>query len=411
MDKLARIRWEMGQTLLPEHLMAQEDSLAAECDARFRTLGLPFHGLARLQISSSLLREGVLTVQQLSAVMPSGLFLGIPGNARIESLNMNTFGKTRLPLYLHLVSGMDDRPEGGGDGEENIPRRVHRLALSPDQARTGAQETMRFGIFQKSPEGNWSLAAEGIPPLLQLGSSPFFRQETADLMQLLEVFEHKVSQDIAASYLSGDSMFSARECLKSALRTHRFLVNLSGQIRPHPYFLYEVLKDFLTDVAFYRNLAPEHVLEPYDHEDLATCFRKILMPLHEHIRYFQRSSPYLPLTCRDGLWQLVFPEEVRKAKEVYLLVQKARVQDRVVLENLKMTARSRLSLIHRLALQGIPFTRMERPPFQHMFGPEVDFYRLHSGDEWDQALKELSLVFYDGPALQGVQFFLYWREN
>ncbi|TYT73905.1 type VI secretion system baseplate subunit TssK [Desulfobotulus mexicanus] len=412
MDKLARIRWEMGQTLLPGHLIAQEDALAAECDARFRILGLPSHGIARLQLNTSLLAEGVLAVQHLSLVMPSGIFLDIPGNARAESLNMNIFGRSVLPLYLHLLSAdAEGGSEHGADDSEGIPRRLHSLVISTDQARTGALETMRLGVFVRDPEGSWSLGRDGVPPLLQLGASPYFKAETAELIQILEVFQHKVSQNISASYLSGDSMFSARECLKSALRAHRFLVNISGHIRLHPYYLYEMLKDLLTEVAFYRNLMPEHVLEPYDHEDPAACFGKIIKPLYEHIRYFQRSSPYLPFESRDGLLQLVFPEEVSRAKEVYLLVQKSQVQERLFLDGIKIAAKSRLSLVHRLALQGIPLSRLERPPFQHMFGPEVDFYRLHPGDEWDQAIKDRSLVFYEPPSMKDMRFFLYWREN
>ncbi len=412
-DKLARVRWEMGQTLLPEHLTAQEESLAAECDARFRTFGLPAHGVARLQWNASLLPEGVLAVQSLTAVMPSGLFIDIPGNAQADPVNLNTPGKVRVPVYAHVlaVDRFDDGRKGADDTGDDIPRKVHRLVLSSDQAQAGALESLRLGVFQKDPEGGWRLAKDTIPPFLQVGTSPFLKEELAELAQILEVFQHKVSQEIAASYLSGDSMFSAKECLKSSLRTQRLLANLTAQVHPHPYHLYEVLKELLTEVAFYRNTVPEYASDPYDHEDLGSCFQKILEPLRQHIRLFQSRSPYLPFELKEGLHQVTFPEEVREAHEVYLLVQKGQVHDRIPLDNLKITGRNRLSIIHKLALQGIPFKKIDRPPFQHKFGPEVDFYLLQQGEEWDQALRELSLVFYDMPSLKGARFYLYWRGN
>jgi len=43
-DKLARVRWEMGQTLLPENFLAQEESLIADTILRFRMSGLPAYG-------------------------------------------------------------------------------------------------------------------------------------------------------------------------------------------------------------------------------------------------------------------------------------------------------------------------------------------------------------------------------
>lgn len=411
-DRLARVRWAMGQTLLPEHLAAQEDSLAAESHLRFRATGLPAHGVVRLQWNASLLPEGVLAVQTLIVILPSGLLVDIPGNAQAAPLNLNTPGRVRVPVYVHVLTpdeatdGLEQYPGEVGDG---ISRRVHRLVFSTDQAHGGALESMRLGVFHKDPEGGWGLASDTLPPLLQVGASPFLSEDLTELEQLLEVFQHKVAQEIAASYLSGDSMFSAKECLKSILRTQRLLANLAGQIHLHPYYLYEVLKELLTEVAFYRDAVPEQITAPYDHEDLGNCFHNILAPLKQHIRLFQHRSPYLPFILKDGIHQLDFPEEVREAKEIYLLIQKSKVHDRVTLDACKISGRSRLGLIHKLALQGVPLKKIERPPFQHKFGPEVDFYQLQEGDEWDQALQELSLVFYDLSQMKGARFYLYWR--
>lgn len=410
-DKLARVRWSIGQTLLPGHLVAQEESLAAECYARFRISGLPAHGVVRLQWNESLLPEGVLAIQHLGAVLPSGLLLDIPGNSQISPLNLNLSGHIRVPVYLHVLDGDEEALEENETGNEEIPRRIHRLALSFDQAHSGALESLRLGVFHKDPEGGWEVSAETLPAFLQVGASPFLRKELAELEQLLELFQHKVSQEIAASYLSGDSMFSAKECLKASLRTQRLLANLAGEIHLHPYNLYEALKELLTEVAFYRNVTPEQAVSPYTHEDLGRCFQDILHPLRQHIQHFQHRSPYLPLVLKDGMYQVDFPEETREAREVYLLAQKNRIQDRISLDACKFAARSRLSLIHKLALQGVPMKRIDRPPFQHKFGPEVDFYQIQEGDEWDHALQELSLVFYDQASLQGAKFYLYWRAR
>jgi len=67
--------------------------------------------------------------------------------------------------------------------------------------------------------------------------------------------------------------------------------------------------------------------------------------------------------------------------------------------------------VHKLSLVGIPVVRIERPPFQHSFGPEVDFFQLSFGEEWDLALREGSLAFYQTPGLAEAKAFLFWRRS
>ena len=74
-DKLARVYWKMGQTLLPEHLLAQEDSLLANTVLRFRAQGLPSYGLGKLLVNETLLGEGIFSIQEMTLVMASGLLI------------------------------------------------------------------------------------------------------------------------------------------------------------------------------------------------------------------------------------------------------------------------------------------------------------------------------------------------
>ena len=65
--------------------------------------------------------------------------------------------------------------------------------------------------------------------------------------------------------------------------------------------------------------------------------------------------------------------------------------------------------MHKLALQGIPLKKVAQPAFQHSFGHEVEFFRIMEGEEWDNALRELSVAFYDHPQLKDMEFYLYRR--
>jgi len=405
----------MGQALLPEHLVAQEDALAAEAALRFRAVGLPDYGVARLQWNETLLLQGVFAVQSMVLILRSGQLLSVRGNAVVAPFNLNVSGSVRVPVYCHWLGGApapDQNPSSAAEGSSGAVKRIMlQLVLSSEQTHPDAIETIKIAEFIKGPDGEWKLAADYLPPLLQVGSSPFLCAELEELNQMLDPFQTKLSQEIAVSYLSGDSMFGAKQCMKWAFHMKRFTANLLAQVHLHPYHVYEELKRFYTEVCFYQETMPQFMADPYDHDRLGECFQKIFEPLRHELQMVHQKSPYIPFDLRDGLFSVSLPATLREAREVYFLVQKPHVNVKAALESFKMASVPRLPIVHRLALQGAPLKRVDRPPFQHRFGPEVDFYLIVEGDEWDQALRDLSLSFYESAQLEGLRFYLYWRMN
>jgi len=168
-DKLARVRWEMGQTLLPEHLLAQEESILADTVLRFRMQGLPSYGIGKLKLNETLLCEGIFSIQEMTLVMGSGLLLDFPGNAKVSPFNLNEPGMVSVSVYLHVLKdtpSVDDTREGWEeDAEVRISRIIYRLALSLEQNYSGAMETLKlavrvFGRYHgilSLPCSNWAI--------------------------------------------------------------------------------------------------------------------------------------------------------------------------------------------------------------------------------------------------------------
>ena len=412
-DQLARIDWKMGQTLLPEHFLAQEDSLTADVATRFTLLGVPFYGVGRLKWNESLLEQGILSVAKLTVVLPTGPLLQIPGNARVQSFNLNATGSTTANIYLHLTSERIPSEEGDetADGDR-LERYSHGVVLSSEQVQRGALFTMKLAEFTKGATGSWALSPSYIPPLLRVGTSPFLQESLEALGQALALFQEKLQENIAASYLGGEGLSGAKTCLKAIYTFQRLLANLSSQVHVHPYVLCEALKVFYAEVCIYQERTPEDIASPYKHDDLAGSLGKVIKPLLEHLRLQKGKAPYVPFEQRDGLFLLEeLPDEARGAMEVYLLLQKPRVGEALRTEALKLASRLRLPNVHKLSLIGTPVVQIERPPFQHQFGPEIDFFQLSFGDEWDRALREGSLAFYETPGLAGAKAFLFWRRS
>jgi type VI secretion system protein ImpJ len=123
----------------------------------------------------------------------------------------------------------------------------------------------------------------------------------------------------------------------------------------------------------------------------------------------EKRSPYLPFALRDGIYRLELSSELKAAKEVYFLIQKNQISRAVALKDFKIAAPSRLSLVHKLALEGIPVKKVDRPALAHSFGPEVEFYQLSLGEEWQNGLREGTIAFYHRAAeFSELEFYLYW---
>lgn len=410
-EKLARVRWEMGQALLPDHFVAMEDSFFTDSIYRFRLHGLPDVGIAALKINETLLPEGVFSINSMTAVMPSGILLNVPGNAVVSPFNLNVSGAVRVSVYMHLLKSPagESEEEMEDHEEEAVARVVCQLVLSSDQNYPDALETLKMAEFEKDPDGNWKLSESFIPALLQVGTSPFLKRELNELVRFLEMFQYKIEQELVASYLSGDSLTTAKSCLKSVLRVRRFLANLLHKVHLHPYYLYETLKEFYTEVCFYKNTAPEHIIEVYEPSQLGKVFGNIFQPLKEQLQIVQAPSPYKSFELQDNVYRIKLPPKIREAGEVYFLIQKEHVTETFSVSELKLASVNRISMIHKLALQGIPLQKIDRPPFQHSFGPEVDFYMISQGEEWDHAIHDLNVAFYYRREFSGKQFYLYWR--
>lgn len=405
--KLARVHWQMGQTLLPDHFVAQEDALLEDVSLRFRLHGVPAYGFAALRWNPKLLAEGVLSISAATLVTPAGVLVDVPGNAAVTPLNLNVPGTATVTAYLHLL---DAPAEGGGgpSGEHDVARLSRQLVLGVEQTCPGAVESLRLAELRKDPDGVWQLTDRVVPPLLCVGTTPFLMAALDDLGHALEGFQYKLAMD-SASYLSGGGLYTVKQCLKSVYRTQRLLANVRGQVHPHPYFVYEALKELYVDVAFYRDAAPKDITEPYQHDQLAACLAKILEPLQEQMRLAEKRSPYLPFELRDGVYRLELSAELKAAKDVYFLIQKNQISRTVSLKEFKVSSPSRLSMIHKLALEGIPVRKVDRPVLAHSFGPEVDFYQLGLTEEWQQALREGAVAFYHRAAeFSDLEFYLYW---
>src|SRR5262245_11824831 len=107
--KLARVRWEVGQPLLPEHFLAQEGAFEAELRLRATLSGLPSYGVASLEWSAGRLNEGFVAIRSMTAVTKGGLVIQFPGNTKmVNEFSLDDTGKTDVTVYAHVLKELTD---------------------------------------------------------------------------------------------------------------------------------------------------------------------------------------------------------------------------------------------------------------------------------------------------------------
>ena len=410
--KTAPLRWFMGQTILPEHFVALQQLIDAAIELRGRTAGVPSYGIAQLSYNESLLRDGVLSLGELTALLPDGTVISVPGGCALSPLSLVATSATRVSVFLHVL---EDAASAQGnrvyDGDPRVVERVvQRAVLSISDTVERSRAVLRLGDFEKGVAGSWSLSPSYIPPLLQVASTPYLLPSLATLEAQVNALEPQLAAQLQDTFLRPDRLATIRRCLAALYRTQSLLSDLRSRVALHPYDLHGALRELYWEACCFHEVLPEQPVLTYRHDGLAACMGTVLRLLQQALRPVYARSTHLRFGRSNGLFTLSgLPQELKDAQEVYLLVQRPTLHERISLEDVKVSCTSRLALVHRLVLRGVPFKHVERPPFQHTFGPEVDFYQLQPGEEWDHVLRESSVALYVHPVLERAQVFLYWR--
>lgn len=412
--KLARVRWQVGQTLLPEHFRAQDEALSSEARLHAELTGLPQVGIASLTWSEAMLAEGSLSISSLTAVMPGGFLVDVPGNGAISSFSLEGTGRAEVTVFLHLME--DTRGTEGvplyADEPPNVQRLLRRLQLSSEQSVDRSLSTLELVAFSKNLEGEWRPASKKVPPLLLVGPNPFLNELLFELDVLLEKAHGQLRTLLLDSYQKGERLASARRTLLEVRRLQALRDDMRNRICPHPYAFFDSLRRLYFEVCCYLELEPAGALPSYRHDELGAALWGWMELLNRAFRPEDTRLTYKPFDAKEGQFVLSpLPAlEEGMQSELYLLVRSEDPSQPPSMEGVKVASPSRLPVVRRLALRGIPFQHVPHPAFPHAFGPEISWYKLSLGEEWQYALRDNGMAFYVTPALQGTQVFLFWRR-
>jgi type VI secretion system protein ImpJ len=455
---LCRIDWKLGQALMPDHFLWQEDSLRREWEVRFSHQALPMWGVAALGWDDELLRaKGRLLITRLALVFSTGTLIDVPGNTRQAVFDLPPPRHEPIDIYVHL----DSEPEivkGEWTDKEGcfVELRLQKLRVAEqllENPQPGFRLLRLVPVVDESKPGparvplGWKVDPGFTPALVTLGGfAPFAHARFLKLSRALERWKELLRRQAVENTLAVHKRVEAalylRHCrlLDWEVRQLGALIDAAypdgaagGEgrertpgVQAHPFELFRHLVSLYTDIFSYRAgpLATMAGAEPlaclYRHDELMACFGEVERAIEEELARPGAGSPewaFAPLRPGSSIRVCNFPESLPLDAELYFLVQfedderepgaasQAGLDPRLL--GLKLAAPERLDSVHRRVLPGIPLERVKLVPFPHDFDSStVQFCRVKPGDEWAWAHAARAIA-YDATGRPRHKSFLY----
>lgn len=411
MQQLKRVGWELGQPLLPVHLLAQEESLLANFNFYIQNLGIPYFGIGNLKWDDKLLSQGVVSISKLSVIFPTGDLVDVPDNGTIESYDLNSSGLNQVTVYLHLLKNLSQQDVFGesNEDEEKVTFSIYNLILTNEHHLYAGKVSLKLAEFEKDVENRWKLSENYSPPLFTICSHPFLTSKLSTIRTIIESFQKELELESNTGKLFEQRTLNTKLCLLEVANFRRFLLNMDRNIITHPYYLYEKLSHFLNALALmYLDLGDFNVV-PYQHEKLSLLFSKLIEQLIQYLKPKTEKLSSVQFEKKQNCYVSErLPQGLYETNEIYFVAQFVDPKIKSAMEGLKLAAYSRLFNVHRFALTGIVLLRLESAPFNNNFSRHAQVYKIEKDSEWEHALSEGKLAFTTTSDFD-IQAFVYWR--
>lgn len=312
-----KIQWAEGMLLTPQHFQQQDHYWQAMLQFS-RALQQPYHwGIVDCQIDQAALHEGQLVVEQLQAVMPSGLFVQYPPHepqtplaVDLTQLKMGTSCTVQLAVPQPLQDGGQGQAvqryvpgsqqlvvdENTGVGQVAIYRVCPKLTLQTGDTLPPQWETLKLFEVASSHNGELQLT-DYHPPMLFLESSLVMGDQALSnrVQQLVQRLRTKATE-LAGSTPGHGATASPQQRptiyqLVTALPALEVLVR-SGKV--HPFTLYLQLAEVIGALSpLEASLLPMR-LPKYDHNNIAAVFNPVLQSIDRLISKVNVAYDALP---------------------------------------------------------------------------------------------------------------------
>lgn len=403
-----KISWQMGQMLLPDHLVALEDGLIGHLKFFIDQMGKPFYGLTNLQWNEALLDQGVFSIDEMNLITSTGTLINIPENAIVEPLDLCQEEENEIAIYFHLMEERAVEDNSFETRVEEVSFVVYRCQLSIKKNIPFSKVFFKLAQLKRSPNKDWSIDPEYIPPLLNVSVNPFLSEKLSTIKTILEYAQVRMKHELNEPAFLAAQQFHAKLCHLEIVKILRLMSGTVLGTAIHPCDFYEKVIQLL-DIVF--STTANWKAPSYQHESIAPLFSYLIAQLQLAFVNPSKGSAYLQFEKKDDYFQIdQLPNHLEKANELFLIIQKPATEGLFSLKNLKLTSRLRLSYLQQFSLSGISLTPVKQPiHFQETFVKDCETFRIARDEEWKHACLEENLILVNQGPSSNFQAYLFWK--
>lgn len=391
-----QVHWSEGLFIQPQHLQQMQSNINSLIRAQ-RKFSVPFdYGFYDLELDPEALTTRRVVIKRFSAVMPDGTEISMPGNCKVETLELSleNSGQTEVDVYLTVptLSATESNLKSDSKtnarytlkenlvvdentGENEIPlisRNINAFLLTDVKNAndcTYIQLCRLRWVSINAGQPSLQLVNDYMPPFVSLSQDCPLLKLSSELIFQLKSAKNSILEQFETEIFDPNSLSGAKVLQLMILRiASLYAVRLDSELVPGRISTFTLYLELISLLSELESVTPNSSYEPvphYDHDNLKPVIETLLKRIRGILlRGGVSSALAFEFYEKNSVLQLEnLDERVFSTKNLFLAVQftgnlRDRVDDIEVGDNFRLIDRKSLSD----RIRGVKLLEIRNPP-------------------------------------------------
>jgi type VI secretion system protein ImpJ len=319
-----KVMWTEGMFLQPQHFQQQDRYLTRLLDARVQAAAGHGWGFQSLALDEAALLQGKIALASAHGVLPDGMPFAVPAHDPAPpAIDIPADARDELVLLAVAMARPGVAESDVEDASPSMPPRFHAIDIEAADSHAASlrQAPLQIGrlnlrlllerdanegfthlgvarIVERRADGHVTLDTQYIAPTLhvqgQLSLDSYLREVVGLLHQRGEALAARLAQPGRA----GVGEIADFLLLQVCNRYEPLLVHLQSLPVLHPERFHALLLTLAGDLATFRERKRPVDFPPYNHDQLAPCFRAVMTDLRQSLSMVLEQTA-LPIELQD----------------------------------------------------------------------------------------------------------------
>lgn len=413
-----KVMWTEGMFLQPQHFQQQDRSFNRQLDARLRASISHNFGFASLKLDEAALLQGQFALAMASGVMMDGVSFAIPADDAAPpafSVPADVRDETVVLAVALARPGVPESDVEGADAAmppryraaeleaadchavslREAPIQIGRLNLRLMLARDVNEGYSRLGvarIVERRADGRVTLDPNYVAPMLQATAHAVLNSYLREVLGMLHQRGEALASRLAQPGRAGVGEL-ADFLLLQTVNKHEPLFSHAQRLQVlHPQTLYEMCLGLAGELSTFRDSRRPPPYPEYAHEDLATCFREVMVDLRQSLSMVLEQTA-IPIELQDrkyGMRVALIKDVELQRNASFVLAVTAQMPSETLRgrfpTQIKIGPAERIRDLVNLQLPGVALRPMPVAPRQIPYHAGFSYFELETkGSElWKQ---------------------------